>query len=642
MVTSLSIAVTIYALRSRKSAMKYCASIECKLAVEDLTSLLDPQIKPCDDFYQHVCGRPENKTFGGASLTASALEDLLFFVQRLLLYQRKKDLKKEPGVVQLATTFSTCYVFATSPKPLDEASLAAAVANDTDILPANDFASVLRRVVWLSLHRGISTLFRAGVITYIGDLALYVSRGKPLSEKLAKRTDGTSLQEFVLSLFEGAFVNTPMVRNLDANATVTRLLEFDKNLRSETRYAADEEMYGIRKEAFMEQYIGGRDWMGFVNSLLPSTSQLQERSVVLVSDADMIKKPVNELRKDINLGAIYILLHVAAEIGRFYSIPPSQVTKACLQMTEEVLPPQLSNVFNNLTARATSDPSRAGAVFFRVRKVFAKHPLKQGMREVSFLSNLNLHVHRTAIGIWPNGSGWRPNETTDASPAVFPKMHGVLKVREALRRLMDPPSLEQTTLTQNLLATDAAYSRPLNEIFLPPSLRRQPALYSGEVPIEFDMGTVGVLLAMQMVRANAPSQNGSQEWYDKNIGAFGRCAKQSEAKTIASQIDALPANQLHELFIRTYSLRVVQDAVSSYYNVHRYASNFKAVWKEVQRILFRRFCLLSCGNSERIDKTDASSQLDCLVPVLNMPEFYEAFQCTGVEAAAMGNCASLS
>ncbi|KAL1444890.1 hypothetical protein MTO96_045337 [Rhipicephalus appendiculatus] len=628
--------------------MKYCASTECKLAVEDLTSLLDPQVKPCDDFYLHVCGRPGDRTFGGAGLTARSLEHMLVFLQRLLLKQGNKDIKKAPGIVQLATTFRTCYAFATSPKPLDEASLAAAVANDTDILPANDFASVLRRVVQLSLHRGIYTLFSVGVITYIGDVALYVSRGKSLSEKLAERNDGTSMLQFVLRLFEGAFVNTPQVRDLDANTTVARLLEFDNSLRSESRYATDEKMADNAKNEFMEQYIGGHDWLSFVNSLLPSTSHLKETSLVLVSDADMIKKSVNGLRKDIKLGAIYILLHVAAEIGRFYRIPLSQVTNVCLQMTEEVLPPELSNVFNNLTTRATSDPSRAGAVFFRVRKVFAKHPLKQGLSEedkksmIAFLSNLNLHVHRTALGFWPNGSGWRLNESTDASSSAFPQVHGVLKVREAVRRLADPPSLEQTTVTRDLLAIDTTYSRPLNEIFLPPALRRPPALYSGDVPIEFDMGTVGVLLAMQMVRASEPSPNASQEWYDKNIGAFVRCAKQFKANGIASQIDALSADRLHELFIRTYSLRVVHDVVSTYYDGYHDASNFKFVWKEVQRILFRRFCLLSCGNSERVSRTDASSRLDCLVPVFSTPDFYEAFQCAGIEAAATENCASLS
>ncbi|KAL1418644.1 hypothetical protein MTO96_025825 [Rhipicephalus appendiculatus] len=176
-------------------------------------------------------------------------------------------------------------------------------------------------------------------------------------------------------------------------------------------------------------------------------------------------------------------------------------------------------------------------------------------------------------------------------------------------------------IERDLLASDATYSPLLQEIFLPPSLRRAPVLYSGDVPVEFNMGTVGVLVGMQLVRASAPSPNGSHEWYDKNVGAFGRCAKKSKTKAIASHVDALPQDRLPELFSRTYSLRIAHRAVSGYYE---------------------GFCLVSCGDSGRANKSDGSSQLDCLVPVLSMAEFYEAFECAAVEAGGMEGCASLT
>ncbi|KAL1418642.1 hypothetical protein MTO96_025823 [Rhipicephalus appendiculatus] len=161
-VLSLSIAVPIYVLRSRKRAMTHCASVECQLAVEDLMSLMDAQINPCDNFHQHVCGRVGYKTFGGASLTAIALDDLLIFAQRLLLNRGNSDLNEHQGIVQLATTFSKCYVFATFPNPLDEASIAEAIRNDTDILAVTDVVAVLQRVVRLSLHRGDIHVIQGG------------------------------------------------------------------------------------------------------------------------------------------------------------------------------------------------------------------------------------------------------------------------------------------------------------------------------------------------------------------------------------------------------------------------------------------------------------------------------------------------
>ncbi|KAH7974409.1 hypothetical protein HPB49_015047 [Dermacentor silvarum] len=593
---SFVIVFTFYLLYPRKNVIEYCDSVDCRLAVEDLKSLVNYQVSPCDNFHMHVCGRAGDNTFGGANLTTKALDDLL---------------------------------------PLADAPLAEAIAKDTDILAATDVETVLRHVIRLSLRRGISTLFRASVITYLGSPALYMSRGKSLNEKLDKRTDGVSLQEVVARLFDGTFANARKVGQLDASNTVLRLLKFDETLRPQSGYASDEQFAGASKPEFMRQYVGGSDWLGFVNGLLPVESQLKETSLVVVSESEAIKKPVDELRKGIGLGVIYIVLHIAMEVGRFYSVPLSQVTKTCLQVAQEVLPPLFSNVFNNLTASSTSDTSRAGAIFFRVREVFLKHPLKLGLSEedrksvVSFLININLHVHGTTPGIWPNGSGWQPREATDSAAATFPQIHGTLKDREALRRLSDPPLFEQVTFRRDFLASNVAYSLLLNEIFLPASLRRIPVLYSGEVPTEFDMGTVGILMAMQMFHASEQSESGAQEWFDQNIGAFGHC------------FDTLPPNQLHQLFARTYSLRVVHRALSDHYEGYRYANNFRAVWREAQRTFFRRFCLLSCGDSRGNNGT-TESQLDCLVPVLSMPEFHEAFECTGNDAVATGKCASLS
>ncbi|XP_054925914.1 uncharacterized protein [Dermacentor andersoni] len=639
---SLGVFLAVYVLHSRKHVIEHCSSVECKLAVEDMISLVDPHVSPCDDFYLHVCGKAGDKTFGGADMTARALDDMLISVQRVLRSRKSKDQGKHPGLAQLATTFHSCYAFTTSSKPLADAPLAEAIADEADILGTPDAASVLRRAVRLSLRKGISTLFTASVVTYLGDLALHVSRGKSFSEKLAQPTDGATGREFVARLFDRAFANTPNVRQLDANDTVLRLLKFDETLSSESSYARDEEMSGDSKDEFMTQYIGGRDWLHFVNSLLPENSQLKEASLVLVSQADRMKKAADELRKKTDLGVIYILLHVAMEVGRFYIVPLSQVTRTCLRMAQEILPPLVSNVFHNLTATTKSDPSRAGTVFVSIRDVFAKHPLTLGISEgdekkaASFLGSVNLRVQKTTVSAWPNESGW--HEAVDSSPAAFPRMHAALKTREALRRLNDPPSVEQATFGRHEVTNDVVYSRLLNEVFLPASLRRPPVLYSGQVPREFNVGTVGVLLATQVFHANEPSESDLRDWYDQHVGAFGRCMRESKPTAIASQFDALPESRLLELFILAYSVKVAHRAVRDhYYGYDPYASNFGDVLGKAQRTFFRRFCLLSCGDSAQNDTGE--SRLACLVPVLSTPEFYEAFGCTVDKGA---QCAPLS
>ncbi|KAH6923214.1 hypothetical protein HPB50_024927 [Hyalomma asiaticum] len=518
---SLGVFVAVYLLHSRKHTMVHCASVECKFAVEDIISLVDPHVSPCGDFHKHVCGRAGDKTFGEADQTSRALKDMLASVERTLLSRRSKNNRKHPGLVQLATTFTYCYAFATSPKPLADATLTDAIANETDILGTTDVVSILRRVLRLSLQRGISTLFAASVVTHLGDIALHVSRGRSFCEKLAQPTDGEVVRELVTRLFERAFASTPKVRRLDASVTVLRLLEFDKILESENSYARDVEMTGDVKATFMTQYVGGDAWLRFVNSLLPLNSKLTESSPLLVFDADGIKSVVDKLRDNIDLGAIYILFHVAMEIGRFYVVPAGEVTFSHLELSNEVV-----------------------------------------------------------------------------------------------------------------------YSRLLNEVFLPASLRRPPILYSGQVPTEFDMGTVGVLMAVQIFHANEPSGSDADDWYDENVGAFGRCMRESKLPSIASQFDELPQNRLLELFALAYSVKVAHRAVRDYYEgLGRDATNFYDVLKKAQRTFFRRFCLLSCGDGGRNEST--GSELACLAPVLDMPEFYEAFGCPPPDGVTRG-CANLS
>ncbi|KAK8782513.1 hypothetical protein V5799_016146 [Amblyomma americanum] len=622
--------------------MKYCDSTECKLASEELLLLMNINVNPCENFHQHVCGIVDDSAFGKADILERARENMLTSLQRRLL-GRKKPESRYPVLDQLAAAFTSCHAFGTHPHQLVDVGIRDIVANHTSILTSTDTASALRHVVRLSLLMGITTLYSISVVTHRGELCLYVSRGKSLREKMGLAADTAWLPEFLGQLVEYTFAGLSNVSKENAIAAVSPLLNFDRILWSQKSVSEEAEMGGITKIAFMD-YIGGDDWLTFVNNILPSNLKLQDTSSVLATEIDVVKLVVDGFRKNRTVGLSYILTQISIEIGRFYRIPLSQLTNTCLQLAEEILPPVWVTVFNNLTTSLTSDPSRADEVFLKVRNVFAKHILKTGMNEddenlvVSSIKNLSLHAHNTTMSSSPNASVWHPRELLNSS-AALPKLHVELKTREALRRLADPPSVEDAILGRHQLSNDVTYSRILNTIVLPAALRRPPVLYSSKVPIEFDMGVVGVLLATQVFRAGEPPETSFEEWFRHYAGFFSHCMVHSELLGEAADFHSLPKSRALHIFIWTYSLLIAHRAVREHYEEQSEATNFRDVWQSAQQILFRRFCLLTCGGSRRNNTHE--SRLDCIVPIVNTPEFFYAFGCASHKGDADSSCVTL-
>ncbi|KAK8778022.1 hypothetical protein V5799_020638 [Amblyomma americanum] len=625
------------------TVMKYCDSAECKLASEELLLLMNINVNPCDNFHQHVCGRVDDRAFGNADIVERAREDMLISLQRRLL-GRKKTESQYPVLDQLAAAFTSCYAFGTYPHQLVHAGIRDVVANNTSILASKDTASALRHVVRLSLLSGITTLYSISVVTHSGELCLYVSRGKSMREKMGLAADTAWFPEFLGQLVEYTFAGLSNFSVENATTEVSPLLKFDRILLPQRRASEEAEMSGITKTVFMD-YIGGDDWFTFINNLLPSNLKFKNTSNVLATEIDVVKLVVDEFRKNHTLGLSYILTQISIEIGRFYRIPLGRLTNTCLQLAEEILPPVWATVFNNLTTPLMSDPTRADAIFLNVRNVFAKHLLKMGLSEdddnliASYIKNVRLHFHNTMMTTSPNASVWFPSEMSESS-AALPKLHAKLKTREALRRLVDPPSAEEAILGRHQLSNDVTYSRILNIIVLPAALRRPPVLYSSKVPIEFDMGVVGVLLATQVFRASEPPERSFEDWYHHYAGFFSHCLAHSKLLSEVADFNNLPRSRALHIFMWTYSLLIAYRAVREHYEEQSEATNFRDVLQSAQQILFRRFCLLTCGGSLR-NNTD-EPRLDCIVPVANTPEFFDAFGCASYEAGAGTSCVNLA
>ncbi|XP_065295130.1 uncharacterized protein [Dermacentor albipictus] len=213
-----------------------CGSDECRDAYGYLESLLDSAIDPCTDFYRHVCRRWHIGNIDGATLTKVAARKLIDELYTTLL-RKGVEPTGESGDASARTEallgrfHARCGSFITASTHKDAAQwLVREYRSESDLLQLRSTAEALRRIVQLSLKRGISTLFKVRLIRHSdSEVALYVSRGQTLAEKLADPGHSSALVEFFKeALEEASKIQGSGIRKSEVNATVSELLRYDK------------------------------------------------------------------------------------------------------------------------------------------------------------------------------------------------------------------------------------------------------------------------------------------------------------------------------------------------------------------------------------------------------------------------------
>ncbi|KAK8757244.1 hypothetical protein V5799_000054 [Amblyomma americanum] len=214
-------------------------------------------------------------------------------------------------------------------------------------------------------------------------------------------------------------------------------------------------------------------------------------------------------------------------------------------------------------------------------------------------------------------------------PDNFIDYYASLKVLEARRRFEKPPSLAELLIAESFLTGQTTYSRLLNVIVLPTAMQQPPMMYSTRVPLEFDMGTVGVLLAKEMFQAGLPSARSGKNWYETNVNRFVECVQRAFMGNARMSL-----RQGLELFSWARAVKVAHTATMQMYDANRTNVDFEDIWTAAQQTFFRRFCLMTCSAVD----AGLHSRVQCLVPVLNMLEFGSSFRCNSSEAESLKSC----
>ncbi|KAK8771981.1 hypothetical protein V5799_024778 [Amblyomma americanum] len=652
-VVVVSIALVAVLSPRPRGELLHCSNHDCRRALRFLDSLMDKGVEPCRNFYRHVCRRwtVERYTNGVAdgaadNLTGEATRDMF----ASLHWSMKDDelvasIGDQTGVAELGKFYRSCYTYmATTSPPTDtEANLVNFFRRDMDILSIRNMSLLLRQVIRLSLTRGITSLLSTNLVMYRGALSVHLTPGSTLAEKLRVRMpNGTGAKNFIVRVLNALRPLVPRLAGKNAQRTAAALLELERKLVSHSPIPVDVQTFTASGFKFLNEDFGEHGWRKVINSIAPPGTQISDKSTVVANGLDTIKARVNHFRQHLEHGRVYVFLHIVMEIGQFQYLkwfPMGQDTNdivdhLCIGASQDVMPPTWSRLVSNLTHSSDSEPSRAVAIFDAIQKLAAERPVISGMTEedvesaVNALADVRLALHQSSLEPMPKESVALFQSANFSGD--FGALYAFLKTSEASRRLRQPPSLDDAILNGLFLSEQVTYSRVMNAVILSGAMRRAPIMYSDRVPIEFDTGTVGVLIAREVFNAGMPtSAQVSGEWYANNVEYFMRCIETSVRSILRTSLKDMPPARALDLFRWTRAVKMAHRVMKTSYASVSSSDNFQDVWVTAQQTFFRRYCLLTCNADRSSDERYTS--LRCMVPILNMAEFISAFDCTRVE-----------
>ncbi|KAH7934237.1 hypothetical protein HPB49_023538 [Dermacentor silvarum] len=637
------LAVMFWSTDRKRHQLDECGSDDCRDAYGYLDSLLDSAIDPCTDFYRHVCRRWHIGNIDGATLAKVAAREVIDQLHATLLRKGvvppgESDDPYARAEALLVRFYAACSSFITASAHDDAAKrLVREYRSDSDVLQLRSTAEALRRTVQLSLKRGISTLFKVRLIRHShSEVALYVSRGQTLAEKLADPGHSSPLVEFFKeALQEASNIPGAGIRKSEVNATLSELLRYDEKTALRGADLSTAETVNASHFAVILDEAEPQLWLQFVNSVLTGDYRINEQTRVMCQELSHIRAAVELLARNHRIGLIYIFFHIAMEVGRFYYRnkflydKPEEAEVICMAASQDVMGYGWMSVFLNLTQALLPAKSRAWPIFVSVRSMSSGNLLDAGLDEADKEDVRTALEDVTLIAQYSYSS---PLPTLMANASVpssvqygtdFASDYTSLKALEAMRRLQDPPSLEEVLVGESLFTHETTYSRLLNAVLLPPAMQRPPLLYSTKVPLEFDMGTVGVLLSKALFTTGLPSARIGESWYNLNVKKFVDCVQRSVSSASILNPANLTVRHGLELFAWARAVRIAHDVMKNRYSGSVADQSYTDIWGNAQRTFFRRFCLLTCS----AENAGHESRLRCLVPLLNMVEFNSAFEC---------------
>lgn len=268
-----------------------CESEECVSANRYMEDLIDTEVDPCQDFYGHVCNKwiveNKHKKSRDVDFVESLVHELFLSVDEQMYALGTSRIDEDRvGLRSFVRFYQACYEFMNPldlpPRPIIPEPLKVY----SDIEREFNFTALLERLMGLSLTRGIDTVFGADLVRSGINVHLDISRGRTLTQKLngQNRSADDDTAIYLRDIFIEAFKTFTTVDISEANATLKRLLDLNRNLSSRSTPSTTRKVYRISSLGKLMKHVGTDSLLSSINRFLPINVTLSADSVVVADD----------------------------------------------------------------------------------------------------------------------------------------------------------------------------------------------------------------------------------------------------------------------------------------------------------------------------------------------------------------------
>ncbi|XP_064455011.1 uncharacterized protein LOC135366265 [Ornithodoros turicata] len=646
-----------YKTQQRLKTME-CKTTVCKRVQGEIDDLLDKNTDPCNDFHGYVCRKWTRQSHNS---TTGFIQDVIDIYHHTLVSALESPETRQPdkfGLHAMTKLFGVCVDYMTK----DKGTFTDAVGKVIDLLKLDMIIDRKQRLlpflVESSLSRNIHSVFvvqfrRIGNFRYVEIEYGDTIRSKMTDVVPTSLTGGTSFENMIGTVMKNMtseFLEHPRVNSdidpdklLRADSDIAQLLGATPSV----TYATFGEVTGFLSPE------GMKDFVEVINKYAPPEFQVGLSSTARFSGVQTLRA-VNALLVNQSAGVreAYHMLNIATSLLRCTAFKdvaqssPAIVPYTCLRATRIAF----TNTWPLLIARLIGDPRRGTAarkLATRVRDMVLEETVFENFTSLD-RERGKAFLRKTQSVTFDSSRAARITEYSDYTTWNLQGNHPFEVFVEAgqkesimLRRAFSLEILVKASLIQ--VNPHIAYYKIESStetgtrryVMVPTAYQIPPLLYfeeMNEIPLYINMATIGALVAKEMVRSLASSFKSSKS--TKALHESLKCVKEV---AVAQGVRFEDGGDLweNEVVLRYYGFRIVYEGLRRVL-LSLGESTTGDIWKEAQRYLFVRFCMLACASDS--PSTRLIFKKYCLVTVLSNPDFATAFDCTGNTVFKADNC----
>ncbi|KAK8772933.1 hypothetical protein V5799_012535 [Amblyomma americanum] len=629
-----------------------CRTTPCKLASGYLSTLVDRNVEPCDDFYQHVCGKWTKDRDGLSFLGDTFQRYLAELRRRLAAAQLSSVSPKLRFVLGVGKRFvQECFRYMEEPEleVKQEVGSLLEVLDVMAILNSESSFDALLQALTLSFTTGLSSVVSIRRRQTEGRVYLHIFNSRPFREELMSEATDRAIETYLEKVIR--VVSGDKVRG---EAVVSSLLLLDNAVAQRTHASwSDVDVWMHVADLIGDPAFPVGLWDVAFGSFKANEPVQGHDNAVLFTGLNATRLVTRKLEDSpVNVTSWYLVAVILSQALRFDFVKrfgenyPYRSEHLCLDATIRALEPDWPMVLLQLAFNGV-DFAGAEALFDSVRRAAMVTPewldnatakmTRERLRQATLTSFATSFDNATATEVsfaYASGAATL-NRSFLASYVVLHQLGQEASIR-------NPPDGFKGALSSVELRGRVLYKDLYNTVFLPLVYLRHPIFYNSSVASYYNYGTLGAILSKELVEAVSPfSPRGDSEDSGEDSGRpswWSEAARREFSYRIScyrafddhfhkgrlQDVDRMSVAFQRNLFAWLRAAKVSYEAMKADFGANLAVRDRPALWKSAQKVFFRRFCLVACG----LDRTEPLSAKErCLWPLLNMAEFVESFGC---------------